>query len=74
MVSRLREWNFSLVMTWPGEDSARKMRRPPMPWGRKMTVRVRKPMPPSRWVSLRQNSSPWGTTSMSVRIVAPLVV
>ncbi len=31
-------------------------------------------MPPSRWVWLRQNSSPWGTTSMSVRIVAPLVV
>jgi len=74
MVSRLRGINFSLVMTWPGLDSARKMRTPPMPWGRNMTVRVRKPMPPRRWVWLRQKSRPWGTISISLRMVAPLVV
>ena len=74
MVSRLRGINFSLVITCPGLDSALKMRTPPIPWGRKITVRVKNPMPPSRWVWLRQNNNPWGTISISVRMVAPLVV
>jgi len=74
MASRLRARNRSRVITCPGLDSARKIRAPPMPWGKKMMVKVRKPMPPSRCVSLRQNSRPWGTTSMSVRMVAPEVV
>ena len=47
---------------------------PPTPWGRKMMVSVRNPMPPSRWVSLSQNKSPWGSASISVRMVAPVVV
>ena len=72
--SRLRAVNFSLVMAWPGLDSARKMRSPPMPCGRKITVSVRNPMPPIRCVVERHRISPWGSTSMSRRMVAPVVV
>ncbi len=31
-------------------------------------------MPPSKCVSDRQNSRPWGNASMSVRMLAPVVV
>ena len=32
------------------------------------------PMPPTQWVKLRQNSSPWLMASTSVRMEAPVVV
>jgi hypothetical protein len=74
MVSRLRAWNFSLVITWPGRGFGPEDAQPAHAVGQKDDRQGQKPMPPSRWVSLRQNNSPWGTTSMSVRMVAPLVV
>ena len=45
-----------------------------MPWGRKIIVKVRKPIPPMKWVSLRHINNPWSRDSMSWRMVAPLVV
>jgi hypothetical protein len=32
------------------------------------------PIPPNQWVKLRQNNKPWGSSSILVRIVAPVVV
>jgi hypothetical protein len=32
------------------------------------------PIPPNQWVKLRQNIKPWGSPSILVRIVAPVVV
>jgi len=66
--------NFSLVITCPGLDSALKSRSPPYHEGEKMIARVKNPIPPSKWVWLCQNNKPWGTASMSFRIVAPVVV
>jgi len=37
-------------------------------------VRTKIPIPPSQWVKDRQNSIPLGKTSISVIIVAPVVV
>ena len=38
------------------------------------SVSTSTPMPPTQWVKLRQNSSPFGSASTSVRIVEPVVV
>ena len=42
--------------------------------GRIATVRTTIPMPPSHCISERQNRMERGSASMSVRIVAPVVV
>ena len=42
--------------------------------GSTATVSTTIPIPPSHWVSERQNSTDRGRASMSVRIVAPVVV
>jgi hypothetical protein len=42
--------------------------------GKMARARVMMPMPPSQWVRLRQKSRPRGRASMSVMMVAPVVV
>ena len=42
--------------------------------GSRAAVRISTPIPPSQWVKDRQNSSPMGSPSMAVRMVAPVVV
>ena len=37
-------------------------------------IKTSTPMPPIQWVKLRQNSSPRGSASTSVRMLAPVVV
>ena len=39
-----------------------------------MVMNTSTPMPPTQWVKLRQNSSPWLMDSTSVRMEAPVVV
>ena len=39
-----------------------------------MVINTSTPMPPTQWVKLRQNSSPWLMASTSVRTDAPVVV
>ena len=42
--------------------------------GSTAVARTSTPMPPSQWVKERQNSTPLGIDSMSVRMEAPVVV
>ena len=64
----------SLSTVGPGA-SLRSTFSPPIPMrGRIATVSTTIPMPPSHCISERQNSIERGSASMSVRIVAPVVV
>ena len=42
--------------------------------GSSAVVSTSTPMPPSQWVKARQNKMPLGSASMSVKMVAPVVV
>ncbi len=64
----------SLSATGPG-TSALKSCIPPTPRkGRIARDSTMIPIPPIQWVRLRQNRIPWEMLSMSVRVVAPVVV
>ena len=70
-VSRVR--GVSLPTTGPGISALRMfMDRSELP--EIMVINTSTPMPPTQWVKLRQNSSPWLMASTSVRIDAPVVV
>ena len=43
-------------------------------WGISARDKTSTPMPPTQWVKLRQKSSPRGSASTSVKMVAPVVV
>ena len=71
-VSVMRGW--SLSAEGPGA-SAENNCMPPMPSrGRMAIVSTMMPMPPIQWVMDRQRRMPGATTSMSSRMVAPVVV
>ena len=60
---------------WGPGASARSNCMPPTPSkGRIATANTNIPMPPNQWVKLRQNRIPCGKCSISVRIVAPVVL
>ena len=64
----------SLLFTGPGLSARmRKLELIPRK-GSRAAVRMSTPIPPSQWVKDRQNSSPMGSPSMAVRMVAPVVV
>ena len=70
-VSRVR--GVSLPFTGPGISALRMfMERSVLP--ESMVMNTSTPMPPTQWVKLRQNSSPWLMASTSVRMEAPVVV
>ena len=64
----------SLSIDGPGDSARiRWIDRAPI-FGISASVSTSTPMPPTQWVKLRQNSSPFGSASTSVRIVEPVVV
>ena len=58
----------------PGASAKKSRPTPIASRGRTATKSVMTPMPPSHWVSDRQNSSPRLKTLKSVKMVAPVVV
>ena len=62
-----------MPFTGPGISALRMfMERSLLP--ESMVMNTSTPMPPTQWVKLRQNSSPWLMASTSVRMEAPVVV
>ena len=64
----------SLSLLGPGASAVNSC-IPPIPSkGRMAIAKTIIPMPPIQWVVLRQNKTPFGTDSISVRIDEPVVV
>ena len=65
---------ISLEKVGPGLSARARCAVRPDSLGRIATVSTSTPMPPIQWVNDRQNSTPLGRDSISVRIVEPVVV